>query len=169
MATTDLSNEMQAPLSQDLMPITSSPEDDGHICNDLPGPAANGHPATPESEPNHTHVHKFFKGKENVGKALSERSGKLTLLELPVDILRLIVQEVLSSRTPMRERSTFAKHNSAPSLASPANPHIVSGYSYKRSRLPCLDELHSSQPRRSPNLLQVRHSMAGLTISSIGH
>jgi len=39
-------------------------------------------------------VEKLLKGKEVVGKTLAERSGKLTLLELPVDILRLIVHEV---------------------------------------------------------------------------
>jgi hypothetical protein len=39
-------------------------------------------------------VSKFLKGKEEEWKAVSERKGPLTLLELPVDILRLIVKEV---------------------------------------------------------------------------
>lgn len=60
-----------------------------------------------ERELGHTHVHKFLKGKESVGKALSERSGKLTLLELPMDILRLIVQEV-RRLFPLRPFPEFA-------------------------------------------------------------
>ena len=83
--------------SEDHMPMSSHSENNVGIGNELSQLAANGDPATPESEPNATSVHKFFKGKENVGKALSERSGKLTLLELPVDILRLIVQEVIQA------------------------------------------------------------------------
>lgn len=73
-------------------------QNNGDIGNELSQLPANGESAALGSEPNTTSVHKFFKGKENVGKALSERSGKLTLLELPVDILRLIVQEVKSAQ-----------------------------------------------------------------------
>lgn len=39
-------------------------------------------------------ISKFLKGKEREWDALSQRKGPLTLLELPVDILRLIVKEV---------------------------------------------------------------------------
>lgn len=83
------------------MPMNSHSENNGNIGGDMLQHASNGGPAVLEPEPNHTSVHKFFKGKETVGKALSERSGKLTLLELPVDILRLIVQEVRITKYPM--------------------------------------------------------------------
>ena len=53
----------------------------------------------PETAPKQV-VEKLLKGKEVVGKALAERSGKLTLLELPVDILRLIVHEVRRQADP---------------------------------------------------------------------
>jgi hypothetical protein len=36
---------------------------------------------------------KFLKGKEREWKAVSDRKRPLTLLELPVDILRLVVKE----------------------------------------------------------------------------
>lgn len=79
------------------------------VGNELPQLAAHGGSATPESEPNAASVHKFFKGKENVGKALSQRSGKLTLLELPVDILRLVVQEVNMIQAPHQEDHGIAR------------------------------------------------------------
>lgn len=41
-------------------------------------------------------VSKYLGGKEQEWKAVSERKGPLTLLELPVDILRLVVKEVCS-------------------------------------------------------------------------
>ena len=96
MATTDLVNDdaPSSPVSEDPLPMSTHSEDDGGIGGEPLQYPSNGATVTPQSDPNRTTVHKFFKGKENVGKALSERSGKLTLLELPLDILRLIVQEV---------------------------------------------------------------------------
>lgn len=52
----------------------------------------------PETAPKQV-AEKLLKGKEVVGKALAERSGQLTLLELPVDILRLVVHEVRNLET----------------------------------------------------------------------
>ena len=75
-------------------PMISQSEDDEAVADGVSLSPPNGGLTKLERELSHTHVHKFLKGKENVGKALSERSGKLTLLELPMDILRLIVQEV---------------------------------------------------------------------------
>jgi hypothetical protein len=46
-------------------------------------------------------VSKFLGGKEQEWKAVTERKGPLTLLELPVDILRLIVKEVRLSNYPL--------------------------------------------------------------------
>ncbi len=53
-------------------------------------------PGSSQNPPNDALKHRkqFAKGEDEVARALSEKSGKLTLLELPVDILRLIVQEV---------------------------------------------------------------------------
>lgn len=76
------------------MPMISQSDGNEAVGDDLSLFASNGSLSKLERELSHTHVHKFLRGKENVGKALSERSGKLTLLELPMDILRLIVQEV---------------------------------------------------------------------------
>ncbi|SPO00934.1 uncharacterized protein DNG_03682 [Cephalotrichum gorgonifer] len=79
-------------------------------------------PSKLDPEPNHASAHKFLKGKEIVGKTLSERSGKLTLLELPVDILRLIVQEV----THTNDLASLALANST--LHSLATPQIYSRF-----------------------------------------
>lgn len=104
METPDAASDAPSSLaSDDHIPMNGHSENNVGIGNELSQIAANGDPTAPESEPNNASVHKFFKGKENVGKALSERSGKLTLLELPVDILRLVVQEVINIiRTPYR-------------------------------------------------------------------
>ena len=80
--------------SDESMPMISQSEGNEADGHDPALFASNGSLPKLERELSHTHVHKFLKGKESVGKALSERSGKLTLLELPMDILRLIVQEV---------------------------------------------------------------------------
>lgn len=57
-------------------------------------------------------VSKFLKGKEQEWKAVTERKGPLTLLELPVDILRLIVKEVRYLVLPLPHASfPFANIN----------------------------------------------------------
>ena len=75
-------------------PMISQSESSEAVGDGLSLFESNGSPPKLERELGPSHVHKFLRGKESVGKALSERSGKLTLLELPMDILRLIVQEV---------------------------------------------------------------------------
>ncbi|PKS10556.1 hypothetical protein jhhlp_002310 [Lomentospora prolificans] len=75
----------------------------------------------PETAPKQV-VEKLLKGKEVVGKALAERSGKLTLLELPVDILRLIVHEI----THTNDLTSLALTNST--LYSLAVPQIYSRF-----------------------------------------
>ncbi|MBE3048229.1 hypothetical protein IMZ48_38140 [Candidatus Bathyarchaeota archaeon] len=144
MATMDPVNEaLSSPIPEDPMPTNSShSENNGILDDELLQHVSNGDPTAPEPEPNHTGAHKFLKGKETVGKALSERSGKLTLLELPVDILRLIVQEVHNlTRRPNRRSTTNSRVLQVPhtndlaslalvnsTLHSLAVPHIYSRF-----------------------------------------
>ena len=95
MATMNAAHGTPSPDGPDYsLPTSSHSESSGGVSDQPLQNASGAGPATSESDPNHSTVQRFFRGKENVGKALSERSGKLTLLELPVDILRLVVQEV---------------------------------------------------------------------------
>ncbi|CAI4216734.1 unnamed protein product [Parascedosporium putredinis] len=75
----------------------------------------------PETAPKQV-AEKLLKGKEVVGKALAERSGQLTLLELPVDILRLVVHEI----THTNDLTSLALTNST--LYSLAVPQIYSRF-----------------------------------------
>ncbi|KAK0730796.1 hypothetical protein B0H67DRAFT_562924 [Lasiosphaeris hirsuta] len=67
-------------------------------------------------------VSEYLKGKDEQWKALYERKGALTLLELPVDILRLIVKEI----THTNDLTALALTNSA--LYNLAVPLIYSRF-----------------------------------------
>ena len=74
-------------------------EDDGGVPPDLDQQEDAEESAVPEPEPpwavsTTSVISKFLKGKEREWEAVSQRKGPLTLLELPVDVLRLIVKEV---------------------------------------------------------------------------
>ncbi len=78
--------EVAEPKSDDVRP--SSPTSDVLVA-DRDDPASD-----PASDPA-TLVRKLLKGKEDEWTAvISRKQGKLTLLELPLDVLRLIVAEV---------------------------------------------------------------------------
>ncbi|KAM0586626.1 hypothetical protein ACHAPN_009363, partial [Verticillium nonalfalfae] len=77
--------------------------------------------------PNHTEdaamaLRKLLKGKEEEWSAVSRRTGRLTLLELPFDILRLIVNEI----THTNDLTSLALTNST--LHNLAVPHIYSRF-----------------------------------------
>ncbi|RBQ75774.1 hypothetical protein VDGD_08757 [Verticillium dahliae] len=53
-------------------------------------------------------LRKLLKGKEEEWSAVSRRTGRLTLLELPFDILRLIVNEVCRLPVPLPHALSFS-------------------------------------------------------------
>ncbi|KAM0322901.1 hypothetical protein ACHAQA_009243 [Verticillium albo-atrum] len=67
-------------------------------------------------------LRKLLKGKEEEWSAVSRRTGRLTLLELPLDILRLIVSEI----THTNDLTSLALTNST--LHNLAVPHIYSRF-----------------------------------------
>ncbi|KAM0282471.1 hypothetical protein ACHAQH_002985 [Verticillium albo-atrum] len=67
-------------------------------------------------------LRKLLKGKEEEWSAVSRRTGRLTLLELPLDILRLIVNEI----THTNDLTSLALTNST--LHNLAVPHIYSRF-----------------------------------------
>ncbi|ROT36934.1 hypothetical protein SODALDRAFT_298640 [Sodiomyces alkalinus F11] len=67
-------------------------------------------------------MRKLLKGKEEEWNAASRRTGKLTLLELPLDVLRLIVNEVVHTN----DLTGLALTNST--LYNLAVPHIYSRF-----------------------------------------
>ncbi|KAH8910444.1 hypothetical protein BR93DRAFT_974579 [Coniochaeta sp. PMI_546] len=69
-----------------------------------------------------TTVSKYLKDKEREWNKVSERNGPLTLLELPVDILRLIVKEI----THTNDLTSLALTNST--LHNLAVPHIYARF-----------------------------------------
>lgn len=85
-------NDKLQPISEAEAPLSSSQG----------GVSVDGSPSTSVSsrDQNRTTVSKYLKGKEREWNKVSDRKGPLTLLELPVDILRLIVKEVSSLLYP---------------------------------------------------------------------
>ena len=74
-------------LAGSLPPISS-----GHTPHCL---SAENHAPSPSTRDQaRSAVHKFLRNKEQEWKAVADRKRPLTLLELPVDVLRLIVKEV---------------------------------------------------------------------------
>ncbi|KAL2756236.1 hypothetical protein ACRALDRAFT_1056956 [Sodiomyces alcalophilus JCM 7366] len=67
-------------------------------------------------------MRKLLRGKEQEWNAVSRRTGKLTLLELPLDVLRLIVNEVVHTN----DLTALALTNST--LHNLAVPHIYSRF-----------------------------------------
>lgn len=98
---------------------------------------------------------KLLRGKGPEWEAIGAKPRPLQLLDLPVDILRLIVKE--ASLYPSRH--FFADCNVS-------NRHNL-GYSYERPYLLSSDELHTLLPDHTTDICSLRYRLAGRHCSSI--
>lgn len=93
-------------------------------------------------------LRKLLKGKEHEwSAAISRKQGKLTLLELPLDILRMVVSEV-------RLGSTLLQRGEDPH----ANARLDHTHQRPLSSRP--DELDTIQPCCAAHILSFRHCVA---------
>ena len=75
--------------------------------------------------------------KKGQWEAIKKKTGPLRVLDLPVDILRLIVKE--ASQIIYRVPTKFAYVD----LPLTVNVSAPLGHLYKQSELPCYDQLHT--------------------------
>jgi hypothetical protein len=93
---------------------------------------------------------KHLKGKEKEWKAISHKSGPLTLLELPDDVLRLIVKEVCSkSQYPCCRGATDDENDP--------------DHSYQRPHVPRTHKLDPLSPCSSAHIRTLRYCLARCT------
>lgn len=94
-------------------------------------------------------ISEYLKSRDPDWDNIQQRTEPLNLLELPVDVLRLIVKEVCMLLLL---------------LCAPYSCETVinfsADHSYKRSYLSRPDQLDPPQPRDPPHLLALRHSLA---------
>lgn len=91
----------------------------------------------------------YIREKDQERNVTPRQDRPLTLLELPVDILQLIVKEV----------SLFLSSLHASAVLTWCPPD----HSYKRSDSTCLDELGSARACYTSDILTVRHCLARWT------
>lgn len=91
-----VSGTVSEPTTANLVPVSDNcgiPPPANSIPHRLPAPADNDPAPTIVQDDPAAVMRKLLKGKEEEWNAVSRRMGKLTLLELPLDVLRLIVNE----------------------------------------------------------------------------